>query len=449
MARLNKNRNSAMRNMDDLRPKNPDALRQAVQRKKREENFQRRQPARQKLQQSRVRKPAPQKVAPPRQNQSPVQQFIAWLRGDQYGNKHAPDLAILYTMIGLVFVGLVMVYSSSSYKSLLETGRASTYFIKQFIWMIIGIAGLIAAYKVPIALTQKFALPGFVISIFLVLLVTFIGKEVDGAKRWIMIGSSIQFTPSDFAKLFGVIYFADYLSKREWSYIKFNEFIVLFGILAILPVLIVIEDLGTALTLAGALFIMLILAGVPGRYIWGTVFTGLAGIVGAILIEPYRIRRITGFLDPFSSENLAGNGWQLVQSLYAFGSGGFFGTGLGNGGQKLMYLPAMHTDFIFSVYAEEMGFIGAVILLGAFMYLFYRGMLVSNKLKDPYSSLCAAGLISIIGIQALINISVCVGVFPVTGITLPFISYGGTSLVVMMTTVGFILNLSQYTIEDK
>ena len=227
--------------------------------------------------------------------------------------------------------------------------------------------------------------------------------------------------------------------------ISVRDYFIVLVVFAILPGLIVIEDLGTGVTLAGALFVMMVLSGVPVRYLGWTIGGGIGAVLLAIIIEPYRVNRIIGFMDPFSSENIASGGWQLVQSLYAFASGGLFGSGLGNGGQKLLYLPAMHTDFIFSVYAEEMGFIGSVFLLLLFVAFVIRGLMIANQLQNSYMSLVAAGLTSVIGIQALINISVTVGVFPVTGITLPFISYGGTSLIVMMTIVGFLLNLSQYT----
>lgn len=375
-----------------------------------------------------------------------TQQFSGWVKGGYYGIKHKPDMLLFYLTLLLIAVGLVMVYSASSYKALLEDGNAAAYFSRQFKFMLLGFIGMFFAYKLPIVLTERFAFYGFLFSIFLMILVMFIGIEVDGAVRWIDIGG-IRFSPSDLAKLFGVVYFAQFLRSYDTRNLSPKEYLVILGVFAILPVLIIIEDLGTGLTLAGALFVMIVLSGVPIRYLGGTVLAGLGGIVLAILVEPYRISRITGFLDPFSPENIAGNGWQLVQSLYAFASGGLFGSGLGNGGQKLLYLPAMHTDFIFAVYAEEMGFIGAVALLAVFITFIIRGLMIASHLENGYLSLIVAGLTSVIGIQALINISVSVGVFPITGITLPFISYGGTSLVVVMTIVGFILNLSQYTKE--
>lgn len=379
---------------------------------------------------------------------TPTQQFSTWVKGGYYGERHKPDMLLFYLTLLLIAIGLVMVYSASSYKALLEDGNTAAYFSRQFKFMILGFVGMFVAYKIPIILSERFAFYGFLFSIALMIMVMLFGTEVDGAVRWIDIGG-IRFSPSDLAKLFGVIYFAQFLRNYDTRRVTPKEYMIILAVFAILPVMIIIEDLGTGLTLAGALFVMIVLSGVPVKYLWSTILAGFGGIILAIIVEPYRISRITGFLNPFSPENIAGNGWQLVQSLYAFASGGLFGSGLGNGGQKLLYLPAMHTDFIFAVYAEEMGFIGAVALLAVFISFIIRGLMIASHLENGYLSLTVAGLTSVIGIQALINISVSVGVFPITGITLPFISYGGTSLVVVMTIVGFILNLSQYTSETR
>ncbi len=375
---------------------------------------------------------------------APTIQFSSWLRGGNYGTKHKADSLILYIALLLIAIGLVMVYSSSSYKALLESGTPALYFTKQFKFMLIGLVVMWIAFRLPIAVTEQFAIHGFILSIVMLLAVMAFGKNVDGATRWIEIGHT-QFTPSDITKLFGIVFFAQFLRGYNMKQISIRDYFIVLVVFAILPGLIVIEDLGTGVTLAGALFVMMVLSGVPVRYLGWTIAGGVGAVLLAIIIEPYRVKRIIGFIDPFSSENIANGGWQLVQSLYAFASGGLFGSGLGNGGQKLLYLPAMHTDFIFSVYAEEMGFIGSVFLLLLFVAFVIRGLMIANRLQNSYMSLVAAGLTGVIGIQALINISVTVGVFPVTGITLPFISYGGTSLIVMMAIVGFLLNLSQYT----
>lgn len=395
-----------------------------------------------------VNPPRNRSISQRRMQASSTYQFSTWVKGGYYGTRHKPDMLLFYLTLLLIAVGLVMVYSASSYKALLEDGNAAAYFSKQFKFMLLGFLGMFVAYKIPIFLTERFAFYGFLFSIFLMILVMLIGTEVDGAVRWIEF-KGIRFSPSDLAKLFGVIYFAQFLRSYDTRNLTPKEYLTILAVFAILPVMIVIEDLGTGLTLAGALFVMIILSGVPVKYLWGTILGGFGGVILAIIVRPYRISRLTGFLNPFSPDNISKDGWQLVQSLYAFASGGLFGSGLGNGGQKLLYLPAMHTDFIFSVYAEEMGFIGAVALLAVFLSFIIRGLMIASHLENGYLSLTVAGLTSVIGIQALINISVSVGVFPITGITLPFISYGGTSLVVVMTIVGFILNLSQYTKENR
>lgn len=351
-------------------------------------------------------------------------------------------LILVITMI-LLGIGLVMVLSSSSYMALIRQDDAFYYFKRQFIFAIIGLLGLAAMVKIPHALVRRVALPIAIATFFLILYVSFFGIEVDGAKRWLEIGS-IAFAPSDLAKPIGVVCFAAILSEFG-DYIKsWRGYLIILVLMAIFPLVIVKEDLGTALAVSGGLFAMLVSAGAPKRYLGATLLTGVFALVAAIVAEPYRIRRITGFLSPFSEANVQGDGWQLVQSLYALGSGGLFGVGLGNSGQKMLYLPAMHTDFIFSVWAEEAGFIGGLFLLILFIVFMWRGLWIGLHLKDQYQSLTTIGLTMTIGIQAFINIGVCVGVMPVTGITLPFISYGGTSLAVTLAMVGYILNMSRY-----
>lgn len=359
------------------------------------------------------------------------------------GVQNHADRVILQLTLLFLAIGLIMVLSASSYRALMEHSDAYYFFKRQFAFAIIGLIAMLILSVVNVEWIKRFSFPAAIVVIILLLLVFLIGDEALGAKRWIQIGS-IRFSPADLAKPIGVVYFARFLEMQGKTLTQLNGFAVAAGVMMIYPVIIVVEDLGTALALFATLFAMLVVAGAPRNYLGGTFLLGLAGVGMAILAQPYRMARMVGFLDPFAPENMQGEGWQLVQSLYALGSGGLFGTGLGNSGQKMMYLPEMHTDFIFSVICEELGFIGGFLVFSLFVVFVWRGYWLAMRIEDPFKSLCCFGLVTVIGVQAFINIGVAVGVLPITGITLPFISYGGTSLAVSLATVGFILNLSRY-----
>ena len=352
------------------------------------------------------------------------------------------DLLLFFIMLVLLAVGLIMVLSSSSYDAMLTYGDSLFYFKRQLIFMIGGFFAMFVMMNISPNAVKRLAIPFMIVCVVMLLLVPFVGIEVNGARRWLGT-KSIRFAPAEIAKPVVIVFFSMWLTslgKKNLQTLK--GFIYTLGVLAIIPVLVVIEDLGTAITIAGALVCMMIAAQVPWRYLGGTVAAGVAGVVAMIIMKPYRLKRIQVWLDPFSDP--LGNGYQAVQSLYALGSGGFFGVGLGASRQKLLHLPERHTDFIFSIIGEELGFIGAAFVILLFALFIWRGFYIAMHLEDKFKSLTAFGLTAVIGIQAMINIGVAVGFLPVTGITLPFISYGGTSLVFMLATVGFLLNMSRY-----
>ncbi len=352
------------------------------------------------------------------------------------------DLLLFFITLVLLAVGLIMVLSSSSYDAMLTYGDSLFYFKRQLIFMIGGFFAMFVMMNISPAFVKSLVVPVMLACIVMLLLVPFIGIEVNGARRWLGT-QSIRFAPAEIAKPVVIVFFAMWLTslgKKNLQTLK--GFVYTLGVLAIIPVLVVIEDLGTAIAIAGALVCMMIAAEVPWKYLFGTMGAGLAGVVAMIAVKPYRIQRIMVWLDPFS-DPLKG-GYQAVQSLYALGSGGLFGVGLGASRQKLLHLPERHTDFIFSIIGEELGFIGAAFVILLFALFIWRGFYIAMHLDDKFKSLTAFGLTAVIGIQAMINIGVAVGFLPVTGITLPFISYGGTSLVFMLATVGFLLNMSRY-----
>ena len=356
--------------------------------------------------------------------------------------KGQPDHMLFYITLLLLTIGIIMVLSSSSYQAMLENKDAYFYFKRQFAFAGLGLAAMFVLMYIRPELIERLAFPAMVVVIIMLLLVPFIGIEVKGAKRWLGISQNIRFSPAEMAKPITIICFAIWLKALGKNLQTLKGFAVSVFFLAIMPLLIFQQDLGTAIVVAGTLFCMMIAAQARWLHLIGLGMIGVAGVVAAIAMKPYRIQRITGFLRPF--ENITESGWQLVQSLYALGSGWLFGVGLGDSRQKLLYLPERHTDFIFAIIGEELGFVGASLVVLLFALFIWRGFWIAMRIDDEQKSYIAFGLTCCVGIQALVNLGVVVGVLPVTGITLPFISYGGSSLSIMLASVGYLLNMSRY-----
>lgn len=355
--------------------------------------------------------------------------------------KEQPDLMLFYVTMLLLAIGTVMVLSSSSYQAMLENKDAFYYFKRQIIFAGLGLFGMFVMMYIKPELIESIAMPALGVVIIMLLLLPFIGVEVGGSKRWLGT-KNMRFAPAEVAKPIIIVCYAIWLGKLGRNIRTTKGFIASVVFLAIIPVLIVKEDLGTAIVIAGALFCMMIIAQAKWSHIFLLGAMGLAGVITAIVVEPYRLNRIDGFLHPF--EHLTDQGWQLVQSWYALGSGWLFGVGLGNSRQKLLWLPEQHTDFIFAIIGEELGFVGAFLVVLLFAIFVWRGFWVAMSLENTFKSYVAFGLTACVGIQALINLCVVVGVMPITGITLPFISYGGTSLSIMLASTGFLLNMSRF-----
>lgn len=355
----------------------------------------------------------------------------------------APDSLVLEVTLIILAIGLVMVFSASSYRSLLENGSAFTYLIRQSVYAFLGIVALLVVTRIEPRAISAMAFPILLVVIALIAYTAFNGEETLGATRWISIGG-IRFTPAEFAKPVIVLCLADLIQYNPADIIKSRHHLGIFALLVITLGLIVKEDLGSGLTIFGGCFAMLIVAGISKRTIFATMGAGVLFAVGAVILEPYRLQRIFGFLNQGSADAASGSAYQLTQSLYAFGSGGLIGVGIGNSGQKLLYLPGMHTDFIYSVIGEELGLIGAVLVLILFMTFAWRGFWLAWRIEDNYKSYVAFGITAMIVVQALINMGVAVGVLPVTGITLPLISYGGTSVLITLISIGLLLNMSRF-----
>jgi len=280
--------------------------------------------------------------------------------------------------------------------------------------------------------------------LLIAVLIPGIGNVRNGSRSWIGVGAfSIQ--PSEFMKLAMIIYLAKFLSENQKNITSFKKGLVpSLGLVFTAFALIMLQpDLGTGTVMVGTCLIMIFVSGARIAHFAGLGLLGLAGFVGLIAAAPYRIKRITAFLDPW--EDPLGSGFQTIQSLYAIGPGGLFGLGLGQSRQKFFYLPEPQTDFIFAILAEELGFIGGAFVLLLFALLLWRGIRTALNAPDLYGSFLAVGIISMVAFQVMINIGVVINLIPVTGITLPFFSYGGSSLTLMLMAMGILLNISRYS----
>lgn len=357
------------------------------------------------------------------------------------------DYTLLITVLLLLSLGLIMVLSASSPTALSEGRSSYAYFIRQALFAGIGIVAMIIISKIDYRIYKKIYLIAYIASVLLLVAVMVIGKEANGAKRWIYITKSLSFQPSEFVKLFMIIFYATILTKNRDSLKDFfNGWIKhLIMLVPIIGLLIIEPHLSASIVIIGICMIMMFLAGCK---LWqivvpGTVIGIPALIIGIIKIPKFAhaLKRITTFIDPWKDK--LGDGWQVIQSLYAIGSGGVFGLGLGQSKQKYLYLPEPQNDFIFSVLAEELGFVGCLFVIILFAILIWRGILAAMKAPDMFGSLLAVGITALIGIQAIMNIAVVTSSMPATGMPLPFFSYGGTALFILLCEVGILLNVSR------
>lgn len=364
--------------------------------------------------------------------------------------KQQYDRWILITVFLLIFIGLIAVYSSTSVinpdlaAKLQKKGISVSPFLylkKQLFTVLLGIISMFIAIKIPLKTLRKIAIPLLIFSFLLLLLVfTPLGVEGNGARRWIRIWPSI-FQPSEFVKLSMVIFLSWYMSMPFYKKDKIIFFFIPISVMGVIQLVFIKQpDFGAFMSLGILTLSMLYISGIRLRYIFSLMILAIPVIV-KLASEPYRLKRIMAFIDPW--KDAQGSGFQLVQSFIALGSGGFRGVGLGNGKQKLSFLPEVHTDFIFAHIGEELGFFIAVIVVFLFGFLFFRGLMISKRQKELFNFYLSFGLSIMIAIQAIINFSVVTGMVPTKGLPLPFISYGGSSLLISMTAAGILLNLSK------
>lgn len=355
------------------------------------------------------------------------------------------DFHLFFTVIALLSFGVVMVYSSSAVSAYVNFNDSYYFLKRQIIWVTMGIIAMLFTINIDYHAWKKFGTPILIVTIILLslVLVPGFGKVVNGARRWLGFGS-LYLQPSEIAKLSMVLFSSASLAGQQEK--------IRFFVKGLLPQLIILlfvfglilkePDLGTALAIGGTIFILLFAAGAKLSHLTSLGVIGVIGIIAAIILEPYRLKRLLAFSNPWADP--LDTGYHIIQSLYALGSGGLFGVGLGRSREKFLYLPEPHTDFIFAILGEELGFIGTITIILLFFLFAWRGYKIAISAPDIYGSLLAAGLTTMIVMQALMNIAVVTASMPVTGIPLPFISFGGSALIFTLAGVGILLNISRY-----
>jgi cell division protein FtsW len=362
--------------------------------------------------------------------------------------KKGNEYWVLIIALSLGMLGLLMVFSSS----LVVTASSSSFgsdpyfFVKrQGLWFCAGLVALMCARSIDLEKWRPFlSLPFLGLNIGLLVLVLLIGPEINGAQRWLILGG-FQFQPAELTKLAMIFYMADFLARRGDKIKSFTRLLPALALFGLCLILIEREpDLSTALVLTGVFITMIFASGARLSHLLGMSAVGALVVVASVLAKPYRLKRITSFLDPEADPQ--GAGYHAIQSLLAIGSGGLTGRGFGVGHQKYKYLPEAHTDYIFSILAEELGLVGTVCVIFLFVALLYKGCQIALHCRRPYLRMVAIGVTFQLSLQALLNIGVVTGSTPSTGLPLPFISYGGTSLLFSLVAVGLLMNVAERNI---
>ena len=367
------------------------------------------------------------------------------------------DFILCVTIILLLALGIVMVLSASAPSSLSTTGNSYTYVKKQLAFAAVGLFVMFFISKIDYRAYKKWYWYVYIIGCLVLLLVVIpgLGYSVNGATRWIKIGGT-QFQPSEITKPCMILFLAGYLADHKEKIQSAKEgfiFPIVFFLIPAAILFIFQNHLSVSLVIAFITVVMMFIAGCRIKHfiILGLIAIAFIGFIFGIVgiknsnndneEKNFRVNRLTSFMNPW--EDPLGTGYQTIQSLYAIGSGGMFGLGLGNSKQKYLYIPEPHNDFIFSILAEELGFFGCILVVILFMIFIWRGIVISMRAKDLYGSLVAIGITTLIAIQAILNIAVVTNSVPNTGMSLPFFSYGGTALVLLLANVGILLNISR------
>lgn len=354
-----------------------------------------------------------------------------------------PDFWLILVTFFLVGYGLVMVFSTSYYKGLIDYQNSYYFFKKQLIFTGVGMVLFFLVINIPYTFYRKHIGKLLLFSMISLITVLLLADEINGAKRWLELGP-LSLQPSEFVKIVMVIYTASIMVKKQHVLDHFQKSILppLCVIMIICLFLLFQPHYSAIVIIVSTCAIIIFCAGVRWKHIGIATVIGIPLMIGALLLGDYRIERLITAQDPFKYAQ--DSGFQAVYSLYAIGPGGLTGAGLGNSIQKMNYLPEAHTDFIFSIIAEELGFIGGLFLIALFLVLIIRGIRVATQAPDPFGTLLAIGLVSLIGIEVIFNMGVVTALLPVTGVPLPFISYGGSALLFKLVAVGILINISRY-----
>lgn len=353
------------------------------------------------------------------------------------------DIPLLLSVLALILFGMVMLYSTSSYNGLVKFGDSFYYLKKQFFATSLGLAAMYIVANIDYHIWAAFSVWGYILSAILSTLVLFIGQEINGSKRWLALGP-LSFQPSEFAKVALIIFLAWIVTRQGKKIVKLKTmFLVIVSALPIVG-LVGSNNLSTAIIILGIAIVLIFVASPKYLQFIAIGMMGVAFITIFLATASYRLERLAIWLNPEEYEK----GYQTLQGLYAIGSGGVFGVGLGNGKQKLGFVPEAQNDMIFSIICEELGLFGAGLLIFLFAVLIWRLMVVASHTRDLYGCLIVTGIMAHIMIQVILNIAVVTNTIPNTGITLPFVSYGGTSVLFLLAEMGIALNVSLSTRKE-
>lgn len=359
------------------------------------------------------------------------------------------DSWLLVAVLVLLCIGLVMVYSASAFMAARAYGDASYFFQKQMLFVVLGVIVMLITMRIDYRQWRRYSVAGMMIILPLLIIVLLFGRSVYGASRWLTFGSFLSFQPSELAKLILALYIADWLARKGNQVSTFlyglAPFVILVGV--VLGLVLLENDMGTTVIIAGFATTMFFAAGANiVQFLLAMACGGFIFLVAAFS-KGYRYLRLIGFLDPF--KHVTDINLQLYQSLLALGSGGLFGLGLGASRQKTGYLPLPFTDSILAILGEELGYIGCALVAVLFLFLAFRGFRLARRTQDIYGALLATGITTWLVLQAIINIGATTDSIPYTGVPLPFISYGGSSVVISLAAVGVLLNISRYIQEPE
>lgn len=357
-------------------------------------------------------------------------------------HKHGIDIPFLLIIISMLAFGLIMVFSASSPSAFYNQGDKLYHIKRQLIWTVVGFAAMAVMSQFDYRKVKRYAHILCAAAFGLLVMVLLFGKTGGGAQRWLAIGP-IRFQPSELAKFALLLYFAKRISEKPRNQIQnfrrgLLPYMLILG--AFVGVMIAQDHLSGAIVIFLSSMIVLLAGGAKISHFAMMGAVGLCALVPAAILEEYRLKRLMAFRNPFA--DLTGDGWQIVQGLYAIASGGLFGLGLGQSRQKFLYIPEAHNDYIYAIICEELGFVGAIIVAILFVLFITRGVYIAMHAPDTFSALSVFGIVSLIGLQYLINVGVVTASIPNTGMQLPFFSAGGSSLIFIMTAMGFVLNIS-------